>query len=134
MTGIWSLKEKPYGKLKARWCARGFSETHADDTYADVLLPTTMHMLLALAALRDLRINHVDITAAFLHAVLDYPIYIEQPVVVMSCEVYCNYVSAVRRWSYTGSCAMVSRGDGALTLGDGTMDTECVSLWPNGCQ
>lgn len=79
MTGIWSLKEKSDGKLKARWCARGFSEPHADDTYADVLPPTTMRMLLALAASKDLRINHVDITAAFLHADLDYPIYIEQP-------------------------------------------------------
>ena len=47
--------------------------------------------------------------------------------VVMSCEVHGNCDSTVRRESDRGLCAMVSRGDG-------TMDTECVSLWPNGCQ
>ena len=36
-------------------------------------------------------------------------------VVVMSCEVYGNYDSAVRRWSGTGSCAVVGRGYGALS-------------------
>ena len=79
MTGKWALKEKPNGQLKARWCARGFSEPFADDTYADVLPPTSMRMLLALAAGHNLYIRHVDITAAFLHAEIDRPIYIEQP-------------------------------------------------------
>ncbi|KAI0999571.1 hypothetical protein K3495_g8626 [Podosphaera aphanis] len=78
MTGIWSLKEKSDGQLKARWCARGFSEPYAHDTYADVLPPATMRMLLALAALKNLHISHVDITAAFLHAEIDTPIFIEQ--------------------------------------------------------
>lgn len=36
-------------------------------------------MLLALAATKNLHIRHVDITAAFLHADKDHPIYIEQP-------------------------------------------------------
>ncbi|KAI0990821.1 hypothetical protein K3495_g17366, partial [Podosphaera aphanis] len=79
MTGIWSLKEKSDGQLKARWCARGFSEPYAYDTYADVLPPTTMRMLLALAGLKNLHISHVDLTAAFLHAEIDTPIFIEQP-------------------------------------------------------
>lgn len=52
MTGKWTLKEKSDGKLKARWCARGFSEPSAENTYADVLPPTTLRMLLALAALK----------------------------------------------------------------------------------
>lgn len=38
-----------------------------------------MRMLLALAARNNLYIRHVDITAAFLHAEIDRPIYIEQP-------------------------------------------------------
>ncbi|KAI1007745.1 hypothetical protein K3495_g476 [Podosphaera aphanis] len=46
MTGKWTLKENSDGTFKARWCARGFSEPFADDTYADVVLPTTMRMLL----------------------------------------------------------------------------------------
>lgn len=79
MTGKWVLKEKSDGQLKARWCARGFSEPYADKTYADVLPATTMRMLLALAALRNLQIRHVDITAAFLHADLDCSMFIEQP-------------------------------------------------------
>ncbi|KAI0992868.1 hypothetical protein K3495_g15316, partial [Podosphaera aphanis] len=79
MTGKWTLKEKSDGTFKARWCARGFSEPFADDTYADVLPPTTMRMLLAYASTNDFHIRHVDITAAFLHADIDRPIYIEQP-------------------------------------------------------
>lgn len=79
MTGIWPLKEKPDGQLKAIWCARGISEPYADDTYADVLPPTTMRILLALAASRNLYISHVDITAAFLHAEKYTLLYIEQP-------------------------------------------------------
>ena len=79
MTGKWALKEKSDGQLKARWCARGFSEPFADDTYAEVLPPTTMRLLLAYAAANDLYIRHVDITAAFLHTHIDCPIYIEQP-------------------------------------------------------
>lgn len=79
MTGKWILKEKSDGKLKARWCARGFSEPFVDDTYAEVLPPTTMRMLLSLAATNNLHIRHIDITAAFLHAEIDHPIYIEQP-------------------------------------------------------
>lgn len=78
MTGKWILKEKSDGQLKARWCARGFSEPYVENTYADVLHPTTMRMLLALAALKNLQIRHVDITAA-LHAEKDCPIFIEQP-------------------------------------------------------
>lgn len=79
MTGKWALKEKPNGNLKARWCARGFSEPYADDTYANVLPPTTMRRLLVFAALNNSHIRHVDIKAAFLHADIDRPIYIEQP-------------------------------------------------------
>lgn len=79
MTGKWILKEKPNGSLKVRWCARGFSEPFADDTYANVLPPTTMRMLMACAATHKLYIFHIDIIAAFLHADVDRPIYIEQP-------------------------------------------------------
>lgn len=79
MTGKWVLKEKQNGQLKARWCARGFSELYADETYADVVPPNTMRMLLAFAALNNYHIRHVDITAAFLHADIDRPIYVEQP-------------------------------------------------------
>ncbi|KAI0998563.1 hypothetical protein K3495_g9634 [Podosphaera aphanis] len=74
-----ALTEKSNGKLEARWCARGFSEPFADDTYADVMPPATMRILLALAAWNNLHIRHVDITVAFLHADLDTLIYIEQP-------------------------------------------------------
>ncbi|KAI1006898.1 hypothetical protein K3495_g1323 [Podosphaera aphanis] len=73
------LKKKSDGTLKARWCARGFSEPFADNTYADVLPPNAMRMLPAFAAYRNLHIRHVDITAAFLHADLYRPLHIEQP-------------------------------------------------------
>lgn len=75
MTGIWPLKEKPDGQLNAR----GFSEPYVDNTYADVLPPTTMRILLALAASRNLNSSHVDITSAFLRAKIDTPICIQKP-------------------------------------------------------
>lgn len=79
MTGKWTLKEKPNGQLKARWCARGFPEPFADQKYADFLPATTMRLLLALAATNKLLIQHVDITTAFLHVEIDCQLYIEQP-------------------------------------------------------
>ncbi|KAI1002176.1 hypothetical protein K3495_g6027 [Podosphaera aphanis] len=79
MTGRWALTEKSSGKIKTRWCARGFSEPFAGDTYVDVMPPAIMPILLALAAWNNLHIRQVDITAAFLDADLDTPIYIEQP-------------------------------------------------------
>lgn len=106
MIGKWSLKEKSDGTLKARWCARGFSESFADNTFADVPPPTTKWMLLAFAACKSLYIRHVNITTAFLHADLDRPLYIEQPHLRESnenlvCKLHkaiCGLKTAPRRW------------------------------------
>ncbi|KAI1002498.1 hypothetical protein K3495_g5706 [Podosphaera aphanis] len=106
MTGKWTLKQKSDGELKVRWCALGFSEPFADHTYADVLPPTTLRMLLAFAALKNLHIRDVDITAAFLHADIDQPINIEQPhgrekpgdLVCKPHEAIYGLKTAPRRW------------------------------------
>lgn len=79
MTGKWALKLKSDGQLKARWCARGFTEPYADNTYAELPPPTTVRMLLVFPSLNNFHIRHVGITAAFLHAEIDCPVYIEQP-------------------------------------------------------
>ncbi|KAI0994599.1 hypothetical protein K3495_g13583 [Podosphaera aphanis] len=97
MTGRWSFKEKSDGSLKARWCARGFSEPFVDNTYADILPPTTMRLLLAFAACKNLHIRHIDITAAFLHADIDRPLYIEQP---HSKETTANFVYKLHKAIY----------------------------------
>lgn len=55
-----------------RWYARGFSEQLADDTYTDVLPPSTLRMLLTLAVVKDFQIIHVDITTSFPHQSLDH--------------------------------------------------------------
>lgn len=78
MIGLWNLKEKSDKTLKARWCAQGFIESFAENTYADVLHPTTMRMLFAFAASNDLFIRQIDITTAFLHVELYNLLYIEQ--------------------------------------------------------
>lgn len=106
MTGKWIFKEKQNRQRKARWCARGFSEPFINDTYADILPPTTKRILLAFAAHNNYHIRHVDITAAFLHADIDCPIYIEQPhgrekpgnLVGKLNKSICGVKSAPRRW------------------------------------
>ena len=96
MTGLWVFREKETGP-KARWCARGFNEPFADDTYADVLPAATMRLLFAFAASKRYHLRHVDVTAAFLHAPLDVPIYVEQP---HAMEVPGNLVCRLNRAIY----------------------------------
>ena len=69
-------------RRKARITARGFEQQHGSDyfdTYASVLRPTTLRVLLALAAHRDYEADHVDIDTAFLNPKLKEEIYMEIP-------------------------------------------------------
>lgn len=81
------LKEKlgADGKVerkKARLVARGFSQTHGIDyheTYAPVSKLSTIRMLLALAAEKNLKLHQLDVVTAYLNGELDEKVYMKKP-------------------------------------------------------
>ncbi|KAL7460059.1 hypothetical protein ACHAXS_000526 [Conticribra weissflogii] len=86
-TWAFKLKRYPDGMMKtfkAQFCARDDQQLEGVDffeTYAPVVQWTTVHLMLILEVLLDLKSKQGDITAAFLHA--DVPegenIYVEMP-------------------------------------------------------
>ncbi len=86
-TWAFKLKQYPDGmvnKFKACFCARGDQQLECVDffeTYAPVVQWTTVHLMLILEVLLELKSKQGDITAAFLHA--DIPegenIYVKMP-------------------------------------------------------
>ena len=65
------------GKEKARLVAQGFNQHPGqyDETYAPVAKITSVRILLAWAAVRDLEIYQFDCKTAFLHAKIRHPLY-----------------------------------------------------------
>ena len=80
------LKNKLVGnkivRRKSRLVVRGFEQKFGldyFDTFAGVIRHTTLRVLLALAAKRDLEIEHIDIDTAFLNAELKEDTYMAVP-------------------------------------------------------
>ena len=60
-------------RFKARWVARGFTQRHrvdCEDTYASVAKPSTVKIMLALAAKLSLECKQLDLVTAFLNALI----------------------------------------------------------------
>jgi hypothetical protein len=82
---IFKKKMKPDGtidKFKVRLVVKGFTQKEGEDyfdTYSPVVRMTTICMLVALAACRDLLIHQMDVKTAFLNGELDEEIYMNQP-------------------------------------------------------
>lgn len=69
-------------RFKARFVARGFSQTEGVDyyeTFSPVLKMTSLRLLLALATINNYYVHQMDVTTAFLHGELHEEIYITQP-------------------------------------------------------
>ena len=69
-------------RFKARWGARGFSQTYGIDcfeTYAPVAKLTTYCVIFALAAMEQWEIHGMDVITAYLLGILDEEIYMVQP-------------------------------------------------------
>ena len=79
------IKRKSDGSIdryKARLVAKGFSQRPGFDyseTYASTVKWATLRAILAIAALEDLEIESVDISAAFLNGEIDADVYMDQP-------------------------------------------------------
>jgi hypothetical protein len=85
---IWSFKRKRASdgtvtKHKARLCAHGGMQVegvHFWDTYSPVVQMITVHLLLVLSLLLNLKSRSIDFTLAFTQAPIDVPTYLDLPI------------------------------------------------------
>ena len=81
----WVYRVKDGGLLKARFCAKGFTQRWGEDydeTYAPVAKYTSIWTLIALAAgkrFKGKRIHQMDIETVFLYSMLAETVYVCQP-------------------------------------------------------
>ena len=86
---IFKLKKSPQGdiiKHKAWLVVKGYSQRKGvdyDEIYAPVVSFETIRLLIALAALKDWQIHHLDVKSAFLNGEVKEVIYVKQPEVFM---------------------------------------------------
>ena len=82
---VFKIKENADGSIeryKARLVAQGFSQKpHLDytETFAPVAKFASLRAILALAAIEDMELDHMDVSSAFLNGDLDEEIYMSQP-------------------------------------------------------
>ena len=82
---IFKRKMKPDGtidKYKARLVVKGYRQKEGlnyFDTYSPVTRITSIRMLIALAAVHDIKIHQMDVKTTFLNGELEEEIYMEQP-------------------------------------------------------
>ena len=82
---IFKLKKNPQGEVikhKARLVVKGYSQRKGldyDEIYAPVVRFETIRMLIALAALKNWKIHHLDVKSAFLNGEINEVIYVKQP-------------------------------------------------------
>ncbi|GKA49062.1 retrovirus-related pol polyprotein from transposon TNT 1-94, partial [Tanacetum coccineum] len=83
----WIFKKKmkadgTIDKYKARWVIKGYRQREGldyFDTYSSVTRITSIRMILAIVALRNLEIHQIDVKTAFLNGDLEEEIYMNQP-------------------------------------------------------
>ncbi|CAI7818624.1 unnamed protein product, partial [Closterium sp. NIES-53] len=69
-------------RFKAQWVIRGYDQRHGidfDQTFAPISRHTSVRILLAIAAAQHLPLRQIDVKNAFLYALVDAVIYVEQP-------------------------------------------------------
>ena len=82
---IFKRKLKPDGtidKYKARLVIKGYRQKEGEDyfdIYSPMLRITSVRIILAIAALRNLEVHQMDVKTAFLNRDLEEEIYMEQP-------------------------------------------------------
>ena len=81
---VYTIKNNVDGsdKYKARYVAKGYSQKMGvdyDETFSPTANLTSVRVLMQKAAQENLILHQMDVKTAYLHAPIDYEIYIEQP-------------------------------------------------------
>ena len=81
---VYTTKENPDGskRYKARFVARGFSQKKGIDngeTFSPTANITSICILMQMVVQYDLIVHQMDLKTAYLHAPIDYEIFVEQP-------------------------------------------------------
>jgi transposase InsO family protein len=87
LRGRWVYRTKlgldgKVARYKARWVVRGFEQIEGinyNETYAAVVKPATCKILFALAAVKNLKIEQMDVVTAFLYGPIKEEVYVEVP-------------------------------------------------------
>ena len=84
LPGTWTLRRKrhPDGRiksLKARWCVRGDLQEPMENTFAPVVMWSTVRLLMYFTLFFKLHTRCIDFSNAFVQAALDEPIYVHLP-------------------------------------------------------
>ena len=80
--GRWVFAVKSDGRQKARFVAKGFTQIFGidyEETFSPVARFETVHLILALVAINDWKLEALDIKTSFLFGELDKEIYLVQP-------------------------------------------------------
>ena len=83
---IYKIKKDKLGNIdryKARWVARGFTQVEGvdyDKTFSPTVSIKTVRIILALAAIKNWKLRHLDIKNAYLYGDLDRQLYMQQPI------------------------------------------------------
>ena len=80
VTSKWVFKVKGNGHFKVWLVARGFMQQYGidyEETFAPVVKFASIQIILAIAAVEDLKIHQIDIKTAFLYSDINEKIYIE---------------------------------------------------------
>ncbi|PKI36255.1 hypothetical protein CRG98_043367 [Punica granatum] len=110
-------------KYKARLVIKGYKQKEGldyFDTYSPVTRINFIRMILAIAALRNLEVQQIDVKTAFLNGDLDEEIYMEQPegfVTLGKEKKVCKLVKSLyglkqapKQWHEKFDNAMISKG------------------------
>ena len=81
---VYTTKENPDGskRYKARFVARGFSQKKGIDygeTFSSTANITSIRILMQMVVQYDLIVHQMDVKTAYLHALIDYEIFVGQP-------------------------------------------------------
>ena len=159
LKGKWAcvVKYKPSGEIdefRSRWVGCGYSQIAGidfDEISAGVLRLASARMLLAIGAIEDLDLHHLDISAAFTHAELDRDIYIEMPHGFEETGKVCKLIKGLeglrqsgRLWfdhnakilegmGFTQSAqdpSLWTKSINGFTVRIGVYVDDCLCLWP----